>query len=451
MPSKQIMFLVPIFTLSLLGLQWGDDVEYPRNELFKQKFEHVQMSVVRVVRIEDNGDERTFGTGVIVSRKGHVVIRNTTTPLFRPILAGDKLRFYFANGSSYDGVTLGWSEEHKLAMAKLSGDGPWRSVELCGKDQLRTGTPCISLGYIRPEVRYSKKPAMTIGNVSMVAPGTWLSSTCEVSNFDAIFDMQGRLLGITTCKPIGRDKIHTHAAMLRELWNELAAGKNVDRERALSISKQRDKALPADLTMAEESLPGDAREIARRTTVQIRPADPAANEQSWSGVAISESGYVATCGHHGRRPGYPVTIHFSDGRYFQGKVLGSNPITDVGVVKITDEGEWPFTNLGLSQQLASGSRCIIAGYPTQREGNEPLLRETTIVEPDKYVWSSLMLTDGNGYKLHPGDSGGGVFDSNGFLVGLHEGMNPGAPGRHRRSEFLILQWSDLTAAQTTKD
>jgi S1-C subfamily serine protease len=121
--------------------------------------------------------------------------------------------------------------------------------------------------------------------------------------------------------------------------------------------------------------------------------------------------------------------------------VGVNPVADICVVKIDEGNDWPFAHLGLSQEMVSGDRCVIAGYPDNHDGEKPLIRESKVIAPDDYVWSSLLLTAVTS-NIRSGDSGGGIFNERGEFVAIHLGKG-GDVGRHRRAEVLLLQWHDL--------
>jgi hypothetical protein len=54
----------------------------------------------------------------------------------------------------------------------------------------------------------------------------------------------------------------------------------------------------------------------------------------------------------------------------------------------------------------------------------------------------LIYTD-KSYSQFGGDSGGGVFDPSGRLLGINQGKEPDAPGRHPRIETFRAQWDSL--------
>ena len=82
-----------------------------------------------------------------------------------------------------------------------------------------------------------------------------------------------------------------------------------------------------------------------------------------SGVIVSEDGYVLTAGHVSGKPGQNVTLILPNGKHLKGKTLGHNQLIDSGMIKITDEGKWPFVSIGESTKLTQGEWVISLGHP----------------------------------------------------------------------------------------
>ena len=82
-----------------------------------------------------------------------------------------------------------------------------------------------------------------------------------------------------------------------------------------------------------------------------------------SGVIISEDGYVMTAGHVVGKPGQKVTFFLAGGKTAQGTTLGLFKNADAGLMKISDEGKWPFAEKGRSGDLKPGSWCLAVGHP----------------------------------------------------------------------------------------
>ena len=135
-----------------------------------------------------------------------------------------------------------------------------------------------------------------------------------------------------------------------------------------------------------------------------------------SGVIVSEDGYVVTCGHSDQLPGERLTVRLSDGRDADAVALGTNPVTDIGLVKITTPGSWPFAEIAESSTLKPGEPLVVAGYPatdviTKKEWSTertPQIDATAVRHPLYLLWYDEIST--NPTRLQGGMSGGGVFN-----------------------------------------
>ena len=158
----------------------------------------------------------------------------------------------------------------------------------------------------------------------------------------------------------------------------------------------------ADLKAMEEQVQKVIAKV-RRATVGVSGA---------SGVVVSEDGYILTVAHLGRRAGRDVAVTFPDGRKARGKTLGNDYGVDAGLVKITDEGPWPFAEMGRSGELERGQWCLALGYPVSFErGENPPVRIGRVLRRT----SRTVVTD---CPIMGGDSGGPLFDLQGKVVGV---------------------------------
>lgn len=132
-----------------------------------------------------------------------------------------------------------------------------------------------------------------------------------------------------------------------------------------------------------------------------------------SGVIVSKDGYVLTAGHVSQKPGLNATITLHNGRRLQGVTLGRNIGMDSGLIKITDEGDWDYVEMGSSKDLKLGEWCLAIGHPGGfQKGRQPVVRLGRILEKRKNV----LRTD---CPLLGGDSGGPLLDMKGRVVGVH--------------------------------
>ena len=124
-----------------------------------------------------------------------------------------------------------------------------------------------------------------------------------------------------------------------------------------------------------------------------------------------------------------VNVTLNDGRTFEGQVVGTDPVTDVAVVKI--DGEiLPTAPLGSTDNLAAGQWAIAIGNPlgldnTVTAGIISALGRTSsqVGISDKRV--QFIQTDA---AINPGTSGGPLLNAQGEVIGLNTAIRAGAQG-----------------------
>jgi len=143
----------------------------------------------------------------------------------------------------------------------------------------------------------------------------------------------------------------------------------------------------------------------------------------FSGVVVSADGYILTAAHT-ILPGKNYKVFFPDGRECIALALGkidnkeTPGIPDVGIMKITDKGTYPFAEMGYSASLVKNEPCISISYPETLNQTLPTLRLGNIAEV-KNEYGFIRST----CKMEPGDSGGPLFDYYGRVIGLHSAID----------------------------
>jgi serine protease Do len=134
-----------------------------------------------------------------------------------------------------------------------------------------------------------------------------------------------------------------------------------------------------------------------------------------SGFIISSDGMILTNAHVVREA-KEVTVKLSDRREFSAKVLGSDPATDVAVLKIDAKG-LPTVRLGNPEQLQVGDPVLAIGSPfgfEQTATQGIVSAKGRSLPGDAYV--PFIQTDA---AVNPGNSGGPLFDGAGNVVGIN--------------------------------
>ena len=161
----------------------------------------------------------------------------------------------------------------------------------------------------------------------------------------------------------------------------------------------------------------------------IEPELPERLEQgTGSGFILSSDGQVMTNAHvvEGAKT---VNVTLNDGRTFQGEVVGTDPVTDVAIVKIEGEN-LPTAPLGSTENLAAGQWAIAIGNPlgldnTVTAGIISALGRTSsqVGISDKRV--QFIQTDA---AINPGNSGGPLLNAQGEVIGMNTAIRAGAQG-----------------------
>ena len=136
-----------------------------------------------------------------------------------------------------------------------------------------------------------------------------------------------------------------------------------------------------------------------------------------SGFIISSDGYVLT-NHHVIEGTNKVTVHLADRREVAATIIGSDPSTDVAVLKI-NEKNLPVLAIGDSKNLKPGQWVVAIGSPFGFErsvtaGIVSALGRPSIDGSQRYV--PFIQTD---VAINPGNSGGPLLNTRGEAVGIN--------------------------------
>lgn len=142
-------------------------------------------------------------------------------------------------------------------------------------------------------------------------------------------------------------------------------------------------------------------------------------QSSGSGVIISQDGYIAT-NNHVVRKAEKVEVTLEDKRSFMAEVVGTDPTTDLALLKIDAEA-LPFLTFSNSDDVQIGEWVLAVGNPfnltstvtagivSAKGRSLNLLREDLAIE-------SFIQTDA---AVNPGNSGGALLNTAGTLIGIN--------------------------------
>jgi len=147
-----------------------------------------------------------------------------------------------------------------------------------------------------------------------------------------------------------------------------------------------------------------------------------------SGFIISSNGEILTNAHvvNGVNT---VKVTLKDGRTFQGKVMGTDPVTDVAVVKV-QSNNLPTVELGDSARLKPGEWAIAIGNPLGLDNTVTAgiisatgRSSSDIGAPNERV--NFIQTDA---AINPGNSGGPLLNARGQVIGMNTAIIQDARG-----------------------
>ena len=151
----------------------------------------------------------------------------------------------------------------------------------------------------------------------------------------------------------------------------------------------------------------------------LRNQQPQLAQGFGSGVIISENGYIVT-NNHVIEDAQNIKVILNDKREFEAKLVGTDPSTDIALLKI-DAKDLSFLTYGDSNALKLGEWVLAVGNPfnltsTVTAGIVSSLGRNLRINEDQYSIESFIQTDA---AVNPGNSGGALVNQQGNLVGIN--------------------------------
>lgn len=141
-----------------------------------------------------------------------------------------------------------------------------------------------------------------------------------------------------------------------------------------------------------------------------------------SGVVVSPEGYILT-NNHVVEGAETVTVSFKPGEEIMAEIVGTDPPTDLAVIKIDPPGDIPVASLGNSDEVVPGMTAIAIGNPFSLErtvtvGVVSSVNRTLDAETGDIIFG-IIQTDAS---INPGNSGGALVNSNGEVIGINSAI-----------------------------
>jgi len=147
-----------------------------------------------------------------------------------------------------------------------------------------------------------------------------------------------------------------------------------------------------------------------------------------SGIIMNPEGYVLTNNHviEGART---VDVYLNDGKKYEGTVVGTDPGTDIAIIKI-DGHNFYSGEFGNSDDIKPGQMVIaignslgLSGGPTVTVGVISAVRRN--IPSKQGILENMIQTDA---AINPGNSGGPLVDSDGRIIAINNAIIPYAQG-----------------------
>lgn len=174
-----------------------------------------------------------------------------------------------------------------------------------------------------------------------------------------------------------------------------------------SVSEVAKKVSPAIVGVSNFSREGDM--FSQRNT-----------ERTGSGVIIDKKGHIVT-NNHVVRDADRIVVTLVDGNEKTAKVIGTDPRTDLAVIKIDVKNKVSPAEFGDSDQLLVGQQVVAIGNPLGLRFARSVTSGVVsglnrIISTEEGFVFRLIQTDA---AINPGNSGGALVDLNGRLIGIN--------------------------------
>ncbi len=153
---------------------------------------------------------------------------------------------------------------------------------------------------------------------------------------------------------------------------------------------------------------------------QFEDSAPQQNSSLGSGVIVSHDGFILT-NHHVIESADQIEVALADGRKAKGRVIGSDPETDLAVIKIDLANNLPAITFAHAEQSRVGDIVLAIGNPfgvgqTVTMGIVSALKRNHL---GLNTFENFIQTDA---AINPGNSGGALVDANGNLIGINSAI-----------------------------
>lgn len=145
-----------------------------------------------------------------------------------------------------------------------------------------------------------------------------------------------------------------------------------------------------------------------------------------SGVVISDNGYIIT-NNHVIENATSIIVRLTDRKEYKAVLVGTDPEADIAVIRIEPEADHPLVSavIGNSDKLVVGEDIIVIGNPLGQLGGTVTNGIISATERAVNISGDIMTLIQTNAAVNPGNSGGGMFNLYGELVGVINSKSSG--------------------------
>ena len=142
-----------------------------------------------------------------------------------------------------------------------------------------------------------------------------------------------------------------------------------------------------------------------------------------SGVIISKDGYIIT-NNHVVEGATSITVKTSDGTEYAATLVGTDSKSDIGVIKVEADNLTPAA-IGDSSTISVGDTAVVIGNPLGTLGGTVTDGIISATDREISINNETMNLIQTNAAINSGNSGGGMFDANGNLIGIVNAKDSG--------------------------
>lgn len=141
-----------------------------------------------------------------------------------------------------------------------------------------------------------------------------------------------------------------------------------------------------------------------------------------SGVIITPDGYIIT-NNHVINNSQELSVTLNNNKTYKAKIIGSDPKTDIALLKIEADEDLPVVTFGNSDEVKIGEWVLAVGNPfnlTSTVTAGIISAKSRNLDPSGRYTQSFLQTDA---AVNPGNSGGALVNTNGELIGINTAIS----------------------------